>query len=533
MTDYDIIQIGLGPVGLSHAALLGRYGHRVGVFERWPNLYPLPRAGHIDHEIMRILQGMGAAEAVERKVIPIPDYDWFNGAGELLLHLDWNNPTPSGWKSDYLMYQPDLEDEIRLAAERQGTVELNRGWELADFTQFDDHVEVQLREGRVGADGGWEPTGAVRTVTARYLIGADGAGSTVRRRCGIGWTDFGFQEQWLVVDVRPNDPAMDIDMPEAGQIADPARPVSLFRWLGREHARWEFMLLPGESAETMSAEDTCWQLLARWGVTPDNATLVRRAVYTFQSLLAEKFRDRRVMLIGDAAHLMPPFMGQGMCSGIRDAANLAWKLDLVLRSVASDDLLDSYGTERSPHVEQLIHTSMALGSVVCVADPAQAAERDRLFFAGEAPPPPPFPWLSGGVVADVDPAADGIVGHLGVQGRVVSGNTTALLDDVVGPGWQLIVDDRAIIDGLEAGHRNTLDTIGAALVPIHRARLDDGFVDVDATYHRWMRDGGFRAVLVRPDFYVYGTASGADELGALLDRLATHLSLRSPAGAAS
>lgn len=329
MTDYDVIQIGFGPVGQTHAALLGRHGHSIGIFERWPTTYPLPRAGHIDHEIMRIFQAIGAADSVERTAIPIPDYDWVNAAGDVLLHLDWNNPTPSGWKSDYLMYQPYLEDALRAAVEQAPGIEVNLGWEVNAVEQFDDHVAVTLREGRV-EDGVWTPTGRTRTATARYLIGADGASSFVRSASKVNWIDYGFSEDWAVIDVRPHDPDLHIDMPEAGQICDPARPVSLFRWLGREHARWEFMLLPGETAEQMTQESTAWHLLEPWGLNADNTSLVRRTVYTFRSLIADAFRDDRVLLIGDAAHLMPPFMGQGMCSGIRDAANLAWKLDLVL-----------------------------------------------------------------------------------------------------------------------------------------------------------------------------------------------------------
>src|SRR5262249_51540279 len=151
-----------------------------------------------------------------------------------------------------------------------------------------------------------------------------------------------------VMDVRPHDPAMEIDMPAAGQICDPARPISLFRWLGLEHCRWEFMLLPGETHEQMENEEACWRLLARWGLARGNADLIRHAVYTFRSLLADTFQRGRTFLVGDAAHLMPPFQGQGMCSGIRDAKTLSWKLDLVLRGAADPALPETYTPERKP-----------------------------------------------------------------------------------------------------------------------------------------------------------------------------------------
>lgn len=526
MTDYDVVQIGFGPVGQVHAALLGQRGHHVGVFERWTEKYPLPRAGHVDHEIMRIFQGIGAAEAFEKTAIPIPDYDWVNGKGELLLHMDWNAPTPSGWKSDYLMYQPLLEDALEPTVTRCPNVEVHRGWEATSIEQEVDHVRVTLSSGhRVDAD--WVPDGGERTVTAKYVIGADGAQSLARRSQHIGWEDLGFEADWLVVDLRPHNPDVVIDMPDSGQICDPDRPVSLFRHLGRNHCRWEFMLLPGETHADMTAIERVWELLAPWQVGPDGFTIVRKTVYTFRSLLADTFRHDRVLLIGDAGHLMPPFMGQGMCSGIRDAANLAWKLDLVLRDAAPDSLLDTYTAERRPHVDQLIRTSMALGQMVCIADHDQAAERDRAILAGEVPPPPPFPWLVAGLIQS-DSASDQ-VGHLGVQGRILRDGRVGLADDLLGAGWTLLTSRHATIGELSDDGHGVLATIGAHTAHVSQAVIEGSAVDLDATYARWFRDLDAIAVLVRPDFYIYGVAKTSHELEALLLELGA--SLRAPAGA--
>ncbi|GAA2094425.1 bifunctional 3-(3-hydroxy-phenyl)propionate/3-hydroxycinnamic acid hydroxylase [Streptomyces albiaxialis] len=520
--DYDVVQIGCGPVGQAMAALLGRYGHRVGVFERWPAPYPLPRAGHLDHETMRILQSAGAAHDFEPYAIPVHDYDWFNADGELLLHLDWSRPTPSGWKSDYLMFQPDLQDALLAAVRRRPSAELHWGWHATGFTWYDDHVEVALAHG-TSVDGVWRPDGVTRTVTAAWLIGADGANSAVREAAGLDREDLGFEEDWLVVDIEPDDPGLRIDMPEAAQLCDPARPVSLFRWLGRAHSRWEFMLLPGESAEEMTEEARCWELLSRWKITPAEATLIRRTVYTFRSLLARSWRHGRALLIGDAAHLMPPFMGQGMCAGLRDAANLAWKLDLVLSGRSDASLLDTYTAERRPHARSVTTMSRELGRVVCLTDPARAAARDRAYLAGDVPPPPPFPVLTGGLLhRGADGAPAGPAGTLGVQPRVHRQGYTGLLDDVVGDGWTLMTTlppDRLPLDAEQYAF---LRLLNVRIVHLTRAGVPGAVIDLDGDATRWLTAHEAELALVRPDFYVFGAARG-EEAGGLVDSLRDQL----------
>lgn len=518
MTDYDVVQIGFGPVGQTNAALLGQRGHKVAVFDRWPTTYPLPRAGHVDHEIMRIFQGIGATDKFEQCAIPVPTYDWVNGDGELLLRMDWDVPTPSGWKSDYLMYQPEMEDALVRQVTGNPSVSIYRGWEATNIQQHPDHVVISLREGRIGAEG-WVPTGAERQVSAKYVIGADGANSMVRRSTSIEWEDLGFEAEWLVVDLRPNDPDVRIDMPDAGQICDPRRPVSPFRWLGRNHCRWEFMLLPGETPDEMVDESRVWDLLKPWAVTSENFEVTRKTVYSFRSLLAETFKAGRTILIGDAAHLMPPFLGQGMCSGVRDAANLAWKLDLVLRGIANDSLLDTYTTERRPHVEQIIRTAMALGEIVCMSDPAAAAERDHALMTGQVPPPPPFPWLESGILQGRE--SNSTVGHLGVQGRIIRAGKVGKADDLLGSGWTLLYRRAGALEQLNEEQREFLDELGTRCAHVSQARLElpGAIVDIDATYARWFDQMGAEAVLVRPDFYVFGVAKTIQTVPDLIEEL--------------
>ncbi|WP_179251184.1 bifunctional 3-(3-hydroxy-phenyl)propionate/3-hydroxycinnamic acid hydroxylase MhpA [Enemella evansiae] len=530
-TDYDVIQIGFGPVGHISTALLAQNDHSVGIFERSPEQYPLPRAGHIDHEIMRIFQGVGAAHEFEKFAIPIPDYDMLNKHGQVLIHLDWNAPTPSGWKSDYLIYQPHMEDALCEAMGRIGGYDLHRGWEATAIVQHPDHVEVHVRENR-RIDGSWQAAGPERVVTAKYLIGADGAGSFTRRTVGIEMDDLGFEHDWLVTDIRPHDPDVFVDMPQGGaQVCDPARPTSMFRWLGRNHLRWEFKLRDDEKPEEMATEEKVFELLAKWDVGPDRFDIIRRTVYTFRSLLARSFRKDRVLLIGDAAHLMPPFMGQGMCSGIRDATALAWRLDLILRGVASDELLDGYTSERSPHVRKIIDISVELGKVICVTDEQEAEERDRFLLSGEAPPPEPFPWLTDGFLQP-DPTTPE-VGQLGVQGRIIRDGRTGMADDLIGTGWTLFVRRPELLDELGAASRGVLEDLRAHAFHVTQAQIDSPrtVIDIDATYSQWFARLGATAVLVRPDYYVYGTASTLEELEAMLSGVREQLGV--PVSAAS
>jgi hypothetical protein len=280
------------------------------------------------------------------------------------------------------------------------------------------------------------------------------------------------------------------------------------------------MRLPGERIDDLNREDTAWRLLAPWGVSAADATLERHAVYRFQARWVDTWRRGRLLLAGDAAHQMPPFAGQGMCAGVRDAANLAWKLDLVLADRAPGALLETYQSERVPHVQTMINFSMALGKVICVADPAESAARDALMIAaaaaGQAPTPPAPPGLGPGVRLDADPRA----GQLFVQGRVCTADTSGLFDDVIGRGWVLLGH------GVDPAARLAADaaTIFAALGG-HSVQIGpDGPVrDLDGSYATWFDDAGVAVVLQRPDFYVFGTST-VDGVSALVRQLSRALS---------
>lgn len=517
---FDVVVIGYGPVGQIMAALLGKQGHRVGVFERWPDLYGRARAGHFDHEIMRIFQSVGAADAIAEDAYRADQYIFKNGHGETLMTFDWHLDGISGWPSDYIMYQPSVEYALDIAVRSQPTVEVHQGWEATEVSQDQDLVEVTLRRVGNSAVGKKVLTDETRVVKARYLVAADGANSFVREKLGIASQDFGFRESWLVCDLEPTSPLhFEFDN---GQVCDPARPHCLFQ-LGKNHRRFEFSLLPGEDIETMYTTDVAWKLMEPYHVTPANAELIRHAVYTFESKLAERWQEGRIFLAGDAVHLMPPFMGQGMCSGMRDATNLAWRLDLVLRQVTGPEILDAYQEERSPHSEALVKMSIMAGEVSCTFDPAVAEARDEAFRTGQVPPPPEFPHLTSGVLAG---PGDSLAGRLAPQGRVRIDGRVGRFDDIHGAGWTLI-SAVSVADRLSAEQQALLDKLGT------RRIATDGDADIDGYYASYFADNKVAAVLYRPDFYIFGSAAGIENVGALVDQLFQQLTVLDSATAAA
>jgi len=525
---YDVIQIGMGPVGLTMAALVGHAGHTIAVVERQHGLYGLPRAGHIDHEIVRILQSLDCERPVMEDSYPTLEYVWVNAEGKKLLEFDWGAKGISGWHSDYMQYQPVLEDALAGRVRSDPRVDVLAGWEAVDLRDHGDHVEVVLRR-TVMVEGEARPvvTDEERVLRGSYLVGADGANSMVRRRLGIEREDLGFNEKWLDVDARQRrELRFDFD---CGQRCDPLRPTTILP-LGKRHRRWEWALLDGETVEEFERPETAWRLLGELGIGPDDVEIVRQLVYTFEARTALEWRRGRVFLIGDAAHTMPPFMGQGMCSGMRDAKNLAWKLDLILRGLAPDELLETYEEERRPHARDWTVISLEAGKVPCTTDPDAARERDERFQAGWLPPMPDFPQLVGGVlVHDLAGRPAAPAGELGLQGRVERRDAAGLFDDVFDAGmrWQVISTDGDPREVLDAAQLAFLEQLGAVF-----ADLSPGgdAVDLDGEYRSYMADRGIAAVVNRPDFYVFGGAPSLADLPALVGDLERRLTF-APAGA--
>ena len=507
LTQCDIAIVGYGPVGSALAILLAQYGHTVTVLERWLDPYPMPRAVHFDDEVARVLQACGIGAALGDISEPADVYEWRNASGTPLVRFGNSGMGRGGWPSSSMFNQPALEARLESRATELTAITVRRGVEVVGVTQDDEGVSLTALD-RNGTDV---------AVRCRYAIGCDGANSTVRQLLDITSTDLGFFYDWLIVDVVLHEPR--VFDPINVQVCDPARPTTVVSG-GPGRRRWEFMRVPGESLDDLNSLDAAWKLLAAWDVTPQNATLERHAVYTFSARHAQQWRRGRVLLAGERRHQVSCVAGQGMCSGIRDAANLAWKLDIVLSGRGDSTVLDSYTEERLPHVRAVIDLSIELGKIICVPDPAEAAARDEFMSAAVTDGTtsiPALPPLTGALLASGDPVA----GHVFPQGMVAVGGSRGVrrFDDVHGVGWRLVTVAPDPIE-LPAGLSEWFAGEGGTIVAV----TPD--VDVDGAYAIWFHEHRCTWALQRPDFHVHGVASDAEGALALLVDLHQRLTNR-------
>ena len=501
---HDVVVVGAGPVGLALGRMLGLQGHDVLILERWPRPYPLPRAVHFDDEIGRVFQSMELTDEIAAISDPVPDfYEWRNVAGEALVRIDWSGTGPCGWPTANFFSQPELERMLAAAVDGMHNVTLLRGARVIEVNDVGDEVVVDYE-----VDGHH-----IDTVRSHFVVGCDGANSFVRERMGTTSHDLGFFFDWLIVDTVPLD---DLHWsPMNWQLCDPARPTTVVSG-GPGRRRWEFMRLPGEDRDLLNTTERAWELLQPWGRTPDNTRLERHAVYSFAARWAERWNSGRLAIAGDAAHLMPPFAGQGMCSGLRDVANLSWKLDRILRHQSGIALLDSYTSERSIHLQHAITMSVELGKVICVLDDAQAAERDRrMIEAGADParvlPVTALPVLGSGVTADAIDVAP-LRGTLLPQFSVGHRGNTERLDEATGPGAFLLIDgvDHEVAEPTV----QILEDCGVRVLTIAVHGGPD-LLDETRCWTDWFAVNDISCVLVRPDHYVFGALGSCAQIDQL------------------
>lgn len=345
---FDVAVIGCGPVGATAANLLGKQGLSVVVLEKELDHYPLPRAVHLDHEMMRLFQSAGVIDRVEADMVATDGHLHIGADHGVIRYMGTvGKPKPFGWSNDYFFYQPELEAHLRAAFVDNGRIDLRIG---AAFTALEqDETGVTVRYARDGDD---------RQVRARWVIAADGSRSPVRKALGVQLDDLNFEEPWLVVDAEVEGPVTFpplTGVPEGADLqrlsvmmCDPTRPATIVPGR-RNHRRWEFMLLPHEDDAVMMRDENVAALVGAWTKAVPHR-IVRAATYRFHGLVAERWQVGRVFLAGDAAHQTPPFFGQGMCHGLRDVANLAWKMAAVVNDGADEAILATYQPERDPHV---------------------------------------------------------------------------------------------------------------------------------------------------------------------------------------
>ena len=513
----DVAVIGAGPTGLMLANLLGLHGLRVCVFEAESELLDFPRGVGMDDETLRTFQMAGLVDAVLPHTVP----------HQLLVFVDRRQrdlarlapPTAEfGWPRRNGFVQP-LADRVLLEGlERFGpAVDVHWSSRVTGLSQDANGVDLVV-EGP-GLDG-------ERTVRAAYVVGADGGRSFTRRSLGFEFAGLSAKADWFVIDIR-NDP---LGRPGAYVCADPRRP---YVSIGIPHGirRFEFMLKPGETEDAAMTDEFVRTLLEPFVPRTAPIELIRRRVYTHHSRMAERFRSGRVFLIGDAAHVMPVWQGQGYNSGIRDALNLSWKLAMAVRGEAGDALLASYESERRDHVRAMIQLSTWVGRLVSITNPAVAAVRNVFFRALSAVPKAkayivqmrfkPMPTMENGALTRVGSLSNPTpVGRLFIQPTVTTRARQSLkLDDALGPWFALIAwnnDPRAILDD---DARRRLERAGVRLVAARPAVQlsweeaesgDDSVLivgDVDGSLKRWFDAHAESVVLIRPDRIVGGASS--------------------------
>ncbi|HYF17377.1 MAG TPA: bifunctional 3-(3-hydroxy-phenyl)propionate/3-hydroxycinnamic acid hydroxylase, partial [Ramlibacter sp.] len=485
---YDVAIAGFGPAGAVAAALLGQAGLKVYACDRLTGVYEIPRAISLDHEILRLLQQLGLEEQVAQHCEPFTPSEYFGVDGQLIRRMTMVEPPhPQGYTPSIVFTQPPVERLLRERVAQMPGVTVELGVEVVQVAQGSAAASLQV----VGESG-------PKTVTAKYLIACDGGSSTVRGLLDLPLEDLDFDEPWLVVDVLVNERGL-AKLPKVSvQYCEPERPCTLV--IGpKNHRRWEISLKPGEDPKEAATPGRTWELLSRW-LTPDDGQLWRQASYRFHALVAERWRAGRVFLAGDAAHMQPPFLGQGMCQGVRDVANLTWKLAAVLRGEVTGDaaeaLLDSYGAERKAHVRELTSRIKAIGAVICERDVAKARARDAKLLADcggavkDTPRQDVLPRLETGLLSAREHPARG---SLFPQPWVLVDGERRRLDAVAGNGWRLVLAADQPLE-LPSGLRRVV--IGAA-----------GLTEADGVVAAWFERHGCAAALVRPDHYVYGVAA--------------------------
>ena len=370
-TQEPVIVVGAGPAGCTAALLLADFGIPVTLLERHTQPHPLPRAVHLDNEVTRTLDRIGVSEGFLARSRPGSGLRLLDASHGVMAEFSRDHkPGQHGFPQANMFHQPDLEELMLARIEQHPLITFRRGAEVCGLDDDDAPGPAGAAPVRVHARIG----GETQTFTGRVVLGCDGASSTIRELAGITMDDLGFTERWLVVDIKAGTGLDTWDGVE--QICDPARAATFMQVTGDRY-RWEFRLRDGEDEAGLITPAALGQLLQPWTGRSDldGLQIIRSATYTFRAQMASRFRSGRIFLLGDAAHLTPPFIGQGLAGGLRDADNLAWKLAYVLTGRAGENLLDTYDSERRPHATALVKKAIRVGWAMTGGQDRAAAVR--------------------------------------------------------------------------------------------------------------------------------------------------------------
>lgn len=494
---YDVAVIGYGPTGATAANLLGQLGLNVVVIERDPDVYHRARAISIDEEVMRVWQSVGLAERLQEDMLPGRPIAFVDSRGLPFIELTIASKG-SGHPAQQFIYQPAVDRVLRDGVARCPNVDVLLEHECLRVLNHTGDVELMLADLR---------DDTFTRLRASFVIAADGGSSPTRGQLGIGYQGRTYGERWIVIDTKvlktwdAHDRLRFHCTPERPTVDCPT-PLM--------HHRWEFPIRADEDEQKMSSHEEIWKVLNAQGITEENVEILRAVVYSHHVRFADRWRVGRVFLAGDAAHAMPPWLGQGMSAGVRDVANLCWKIGAVLRGHAPEGLLDSYQAERMPHVKEVTRRAVLMGRLITERHQPIATARNRV-LRGVARLPhalsalQKYWWIPDaryrtGFLGAAHPA----VGWQLPQPWVIDGKgATARLDDIVGNQWAVLYTD-SMPSGADAWTELGLPAF--RIEGPHAAARDGTIRDSGGTLVSWLEDRAAAAVVLRPDGFVYAAA---------------------------